>query len=898
MARKMMAQNKLFLPIAGHVSSRRIIPRIILTSNSWLRRRSFTQPSTEVHKALLPLAKPIVVLITAFALAQTTVPRGLLANSRQPASERLAQVSPKPQLIPPATEAPSTPAAPTVTTPTPVSTATANIGAPGANPESPKPSITPTVTPVAVAMQSLGWNKQKWGQWITSLAINSQGQVWIGTEGFGVIRWNPTAPAAQQWTQFTTGQGLGDNDVYALAVDQQGRVWCGHLNSGVSVFDGEKWKNYGVLDGPLGERVFDIAVAPRNGDVWLGTSTGLTRYQPQTDTWQTYTRAEGLPSDQIQAVACDNSGQVYAGTQADGLAIGTLADGYKNWRSVAGASRAPLKARERATPQLPSGLINDLLVTREGTVCVATTCGLASSRDGGRTWDWERGQDWADKVRGRPEGAPRGWTPEKGAALAEDYITCLAEDSAGFLWLGHWRKGLEAFNLLTQQRHLTNKVQTGATDFARVILPRREASPLVGWYGGGLVEVEPSALSPAPSLVTSPEPLTPPATLITPVIRLPLPLPAKPPTPAELSDLTKRISALEQKQMLQSGAYWGDDWTTIGDWVGRYGRQAAVLCGVMSPFDHDFLWDQAYRINRQIGPRYQKTDALRAWLHWAKTDKPRTLYNPILGYRRQAEWDDHGEVYPPSQEGPDIWIGVDLRPGMHRVSLYFYNKDGQGGANRQRDYLLELKPYAPTIVEAEALPALARARVMDFGGGVYKQFLVQGGRYYFKIARNHSFNTMCSAVFIDRLSGIGTRYDTRPLAWLGTVKYAPPEPPLPSGVATPVTPSAASATAASKSLPDKAMSDTTSLSHEVLRAQGLWTAVTLALDRPGIAAWQRPARLLAFRAAHSSGAPKALLSHWRWNLGLWTNADRDEFRTVMVQARQSQLKITPEIQGN
>jgi ligand-binding sensor domain-containing protein len=50
------------------------------------------------------------------------------------------------------------------------------------------------------------------------------------------------------------------------------------LNHGVSVYDGETWKNYGVIEGPIGERIFAIAVCPADGDVWIATSAGLTRY--------------------------------------------------------------------------------------------------------------------------------------------------------------------------------------------------------------------------------------------------------------------------------------------------------------------------------------------------------------------------------------------------------------------------------------------------------------------------------------------------------------------------------------------------------------------------------------------------------------------------------------------
>ena len=185
------------------------------------------------------------------------------------------------------------------------------------------------------------------GSFVMALARDGMDNLWVGTEGNGVWRYAPNVSTNGQWTHYSQksgvgnhltpalspasggeGDGLGDDYAYSVAVDKQGRIWVGHLNHGVSVYNGTSWRNYDVPHGPIGERVFKIAVCPTDGDVWIGTSAGLTRYEVSKDEWKHYTRnAEGrmqnaemgnqlpqlptsnsyLPSDQISAIAFDKA---------------------------------------------------------------------------------------------------------------------------------------------------------------------------------------------------------------------------------------------------------------------------------------------------------------------------------------------------------------------------------------------------------------------------------------------------------------------------------------------------------------------------------------------------------------------------------------------------------------
>ena len=185
------------------------------------------------------------------------------------------------------------------------------------------------------------------------------------------------------------------------------------------------------------------------------------------------------------------------------------------------------------------------------------------------------------------------------------------------------------------------------------------------------------------------------------------------------------------------------------------GRQYTVPCAMGAPLSHHVIYfPQEFEVTAEIGPHIRDADRLRHWVHRLRWDDRRVLYDPTLGYRRQASWDDYAEAYPMSFEGPDVWVTVRVPEGLHRVSLYFFNKDGHRGRNRYRDYLLEVRDHVPSVRAVERKPTLAKTRVREFWGGVHQCFAVKGpGEYFVKIGCNDSFNTVVSGVMVDTLSG-------------------------------------------------------------------------------------------------------------------------------------------------
>ncbi|MDR2172303.1 MAG: hypothetical protein LBP59_19335 [Planctomycetaceae bacterium] len=620
-------------------------------------------------------------------------------------------------------------------------------------------------------------------RFIVSIIPDGNNGAWIGTESDGVFHYenNKTPTHICQQTYRMT-----DNNAYALASDKLGRLWIGHLNEGVSIFCNNKLQPYDIVDGPIGERIFDIAICPVDGDVWLATSAGITRYQLEKNKWEHFTRADGLLEDQIAAIAFKNDGTLIAGTQCYGIAIfnRNKKGEYKHARNIFtqnrfGARNCSPVPLTYAGNGLPSNQINDIIVTKNNPdgkeyIWIATSAGLAKSdSDFGKIIYW-RGKNYADKIRGLYGGAPKDFKqapPEKmNDLLPEDYITTLAEDDNGNLIYGTWTKGLVIFDPQTNHRIFCNNKSANLPDnYITAICPMPDGQYLTGSYGGGVVLLQKTETDAIISVTKNNEQITPNANNSQKII--PLPTPQQKLDIDELYKLSHKLATKIKKTPKVYAKYWADDWKTGGDWFGRISNEWAILCATSAPLDRYVYHSRNfYNVTGFIGPNHNANDDLRRWVYKIETDDERAPYDPLNGNRRFSEWDDHGEAYAWSKDGPDLWYVLEINhSGVFRLGMYFVNMDGHDGSNRWRDYLIEIYPsdkgcsaidsdrqvlskYAESQI-ATVTP-LARTRVKNFWNGVYKNFIVNGpAKYLVKIDRNYSFNTIMSGIFIQQIHG-------------------------------------------------------------------------------------------------------------------------------------------------
>ena len=150
--------------------------------------------------------------------------------------------------------------------------------------------------------------------WIQSILEDREGAIWIGTAGGGVSRYD-----GKGWTTFTEEDGLASNraSLGNSIQDQEGNIWICTAGGGVSRYDGEGWTTLTEKDGLANGEVWGI-VQDRDGYLWFGTASGLSRYDPESggSPFTTFTTADGLTSPWILSLFLDREGNLWAGTLA------------------------------------------------------------------------------------------------------------------------------------------------------------------------------------------------------------------------------------------------------------------------------------------------------------------------------------------------------------------------------------------------------------------------------------------------------------------------------------------------------------------------------------------------------------------------------------------------------
>jgi signal transduction histidine kinase/ligand-binding sensor domain-containing protein len=203
---------------------------------------------------------------------------------------------------------------------------------------------------------------------VLALMEDREHNVWVGTEtdGLQILR-------DQRFHVMDTRAGLSSDSITTVVDDQRGTLWVGTQEDGLNALQRNgngavKVETFSVQNGLASDVILSLAAAP-NGELWVGTPDGLNRIRGRNIA--TFTSLDGLPDDFIRSLLVDTDGSLWIGTR----------HGLTHWANANGRSTASGRGAQMQTFTKADGLGSDLVGAMardaEGDLWVATLSGLS-----------------------------------------------------------------------------------------------------------------------------------------------------------------------------------------------------------------------------------------------------------------------------------------------------------------------------------------------------------------------------------------------------------------------------------------------------------------------------------------------------------------------------------------
>jgi len=262
------------------------------------------------------------------------------------------------------------------------------------------------------------------------------------------------------FTVLSIKDGLPNASVSGVLQDKHGFIWLA-TQGGLARYDGsgfKTWENEPFNDGSISGDLVQTFYFDANDTLWVGTYSGLNRFQPETNSFTHFRFADSNPqslsNDLVIAISRDARGFLWVGTLNGLNRLDEKTGTFKRYFNNPSDPHS-----------IPNNIIRSLFLDSKGRMWVGTTGGGLCS------YDYEK--DQFDNRTASTAGAT-GLPPSLS-------VQDIEEDGNGNLWIGAWGTGLVRFNPDTNQARLyavpDNRIY--------VINTQHQGVVRVGTWGGG-----------------------------------------------------------------------------------------------------------------------------------------------------------------------------------------------------------------------------------------------------------------------------------------------------------------------------------------------------------------------------------------------------------------------------
>ncbi len=308
---------------------------------------------------------------------------------------------------------------------------------------------------------------------VRTVFVDSDGIVWVGTDGQGLFRLDPDSRAVSRFVRDPLKpHSISYNEITSILEDRSGLLWVGTYGGGVNrVRRNSPFLHYLSVPGDRNTISHEIVwtfCEDAEGNLWVGTHGGgldmINRKTGNVSHFRHDPADEGsLSNNIVRKLLYDSRGRLWAGTHGGGLNL--MEPGSDSFRHF------------RHDPDNPRSLSHDEL------------------RD---IYEDSRGRIWVGTYGGglclyHPESGD--FTvfrqdPGNPESISYDIVRCILEAENGDLWVGTQGGGLNRFNPETgvfhRYRHDADRVGSLCNDSVFSLHRDRQGVLWIGTWGSGL----------------------------------------------------------------------------------------------------------------------------------------------------------------------------------------------------------------------------------------------------------------------------------------------------------------------------------------------------------------------------------------------------------------------------
>lgn len=297
------------------------------------------------------------------------------------------------------------------------------------------------------------------GVW--SIAAGADGHLWIGTNGHGLVEFDPASGAAQVFdASGWPGAGVPHDSIYKLEPAADGGLWLATFGGGVAHFDPAArrvdWAR-DVTGGLPSDQVWSVREDPA-GRVWVGTQEGLVRFESREAEPVLYAFEPGDPEtiggDVVTDARPDTHGRVWV-TTFNGEASLALLDVASGRAERLGPAQGVGRRGARTVFEDAGGVFRVVMMgglhafdrARMGFSMTHLSSGLLP------IFEDARGTMWLGTMEGlrRFDRATGKLAHVEDPRVATQLVSAMTQDTAGRFWLATYGGELLEFDLDTRR---------------------------------------------------------------------------------------------------------------------------------------------------------------------------------------------------------------------------------------------------------------------------------------------------------------------------------------------------------------------------------------------------------------------------------------------------------------